>query len=518
MTTKLLATLVLLAGLALGVTSGEAQVPPHYYDVTTFGAACDGSTDDTGAFAAAIAKAAVTEGTIEVPAGKTCRIGGTLNFDNTHGICLAGGSGAPAVSSGDAPFPRLVFTGSAGPLISFAGAGGLCVKNLYLQQTNSSFSGIFFEGAGAAYATFQNLVVRGANTTSCLISLNRVIDSLVDRVHFDNAQVAICGTIDQHSDFSNNITIRNSYFAGQTIGGTMIQNPGAAWTIGSGNYFVLGSGPTGPTVLSTLDCLAISFIGNVVTGSTSGDLLSLPSDCSLIVRGNIFRGNSHMTAIGNMRLGTLVAEGNTFEGVTAFSVSGSSGNCQPTGPSIVNADIGANWYVNSKQGSLFPQAPSMFTTGQGTVVCGDLTSVGSFQANGSVNFGGNLTVGGTLAKKAGAFKIDHPLDPTHKYLSHSFVESPEMENIYDGIVTLDENGEAVVKMPDYFEALNQDFHYHLSCIGGYAPVFIAQEMAGNAFRIGGGKPGLNVSWMVSGTRHDTYANAHRVKVEEDKPQ
>jgi hypothetical protein len=37
---------------------------------------------------------------------------------------------------------------------------------------------------------------------------------------------------------------------------------------------------------------------------------------------------------------------------------------------------------------------------------------------------------------------DHPLDPKNKFLSHSFVESPDMKNIYDGTITLDEHGEA----------------------------------------------------------------------------
>ena len=41
-----------------------------------------------------------------------------------------------------------------------------------------------------------------------------------------------------------------------------------------------------------------------------------------------------------------------------------------------------------------------------------------------------------------SFKIDHPLDPANKYLYHSFVESPDMKNIYDGVVVVDSNGEA----------------------------------------------------------------------------
>ncbi|HZS45939.1 MAG TPA: hypothetical protein VFC63_12620, partial [Blastocatellia bacterium] len=59
---------------------------------------------------------------------------------------------------------------------------------------------------------------------------------------------------------------------------------------------------------------------------------------------------------------------------------------------------------------------------------------------------------GTLSKAAGSFKIDHPLEPDKKYLYHSFVESPDMKNIYDGVVVLDRRGQAVVTLPDWFEA------------------------------------------------------------------
>ena len=105
----------------------------------------------------------------------------------------------------------------------------------------------------------------------------------------------------------------------------------------------------------------------------------------------------------------------------------------------------------------------------------------------------------------------------HKTLSHSFVESPDMKNIYDGVVVLDKNGEAVVVLPDWFEALNRDFRYQLTCIGGYAPVYIAEEIKHNAFKIAGGTPGLKVSWQITGIRHDRWADENRIPVEEDKP-
>ena len=41
-------------------------------------------------------------------------------------------------------------------------------------------------------------------------------------------------------------------------------------------------------------------------------------------------------------------------------------------------------------------------------------------------------------------------------------------------------------------------------------------LANNRFKIAGGKPGGKVSWQVTGVRHDAYANAHRIPVEEDK--
>ncbi len=135
----------------------------------------------------------------------------------------------------------------------------------------------------------------------------------------------------------------------------------------------------------------------------------------------------------------------------------------------------------------------------------------------AARFQGDVAVFGSVSKSGGSFKIDHPLEPASKYLHHSFVESPDMKNIYDGVAVLDENGEATVELPDWFEALNRDFRYQLTCIGRYAPVFIAEEIAGNQFKISGGELGMKVSWLVTGIRQDAWANENRIPIEEDKP-
>jgi hypothetical protein len=131
-------------------------------------------------------------------------------------------------------------------------------------------------------------------------------------------------------------------------------------------------------------------------------------------------------------------------------------------------------------------------------------------------FDGNVGVDGSVTDAVTALKIDHPLDPANKYLSHSAVESPDMMNIYNGVAILDASGEAVVQMPEWFGSLNRDFRYQLTCIGGFAPVYIAEELVNNQFKIGGGRDGLKISWQITGVRQDAWANAHRIQVEQVK--
>jgi len=121
-----------------------------------------------------------------------------------------------------------------------------------------------------------------------------------------------------------------------------------------------------------------------------------------------------------------------------------------------------------------------------------------------------------LSKGGGSFKIDHPLEPENKYLYHSFVESPDMMNVYNGNIILDSNGDAQVELPDWFESLNKDFRYQLTCVGGFAPVYVSEEVSNSMFKIAGGDPGMKISWQVTGIRQDPFANEHRIKVEVEK--
>ena len=134
----------------------------------------------------------------------------------------------------------------------------------------------------------------------------------------------------------------------------------------------------------------------------------------------------------------------------------------------------------------------------------------------TIDTSGNVSIKGNLSKGGGSFKIDHPLDPANKYLYHSFVESPDMMNVYNGNVVTNQRGLATVVLPDYFEALNRDFRYQLTVIGQFAQAIVAREILRNRFTIRTDKPGVKVSWQVTGIRHDAYADAHRIQVEEEK--
>jgi hypothetical protein len=128
-------------------------------------------------------------------------------------------------------------------------------------------------------------------------------------------------------------------------------------------------------------------------------------------------------------------------------------------------------------------------------------------------FDGDVDIRGTLTKMDGAFRIDHPLRPARAYLQHSFVESPDMKNVYDGVVRTDARGYATVMLPSWFQALNERFRYQLTTIGSFARAIVWREVRRNRFAIRTSRPGVKVSWQVTGIRHDAYARAHPLAVE-----
>jgi hypothetical protein len=274
----------------------------------------------------------------------------------------------------------------------------------------------------------------------------------------------------------------------------------------------------GPGAMPSQNGIAINTNGNVGIGTTTpfaklnvnsaGD--AIYAVCTAVAAVGVFGQSTGTSGVGLYGL----ASGSNAEGVHGES-SGSGAAVNGT-----SSSSGTGVYGTSASGYAGYFAGPVLTTGRITANAGISASssgspAGSFLGN--VSISGNLTVSGSVTKSSGTFKIDHPLDPANKFLSHSFVESPDMMNIYNGNVALDDKGEAVVPLPEWFGSLNKDFRYQLTAVGAPAPgLYIAEEIAGNQFKIAGGKRGGKVSWQVTGVRQDAFANAHRTPVEEEK--
>jgi len=130
---------------------------------------------------------------------------------------------------------------------------------------------------------------------------------------------------------------------------------------------------------------------------------------------------------------------------------------------------------------------------------------------------GDLVATGSVNGSSKNFRLDHPLDPENKYLYHASVESSEMMNIYTGNVTTDGSGLATVQLPDWFEAVNADFRYQLTVVGQFAQAIVARKILGHRFEVRTNAPEVEVSWQVTAVRHDAYAKAHPLVVEQEKP-
>ena len=88
--------------------------------------------------------------------------------------------------------------------------------------------------------------------------------------------------------------------------------------------------------------------------------------------------------------------------------------------------------------------------------------------------------------------------------------------MYVGTAVTDDDGVAVIELPEYFDALNRDARIQLTPVGQLALVGAEGEEGGNRFAIRSDKPGVTVSWLVTATRQDPWAEAHRMVVEPEK--
>jgi hypothetical protein len=338
--------------------------------------------------------------------------------------------------------------------------------------------------------------------------------------------------VGEHALYANTSGTENTAMGGESLPANTTGSQNSALGLQALFLNTTGSGNTA----AGLGALQSNTTGtfNVGMGFESGDGNSTGSYNSYLgyQAGPIGDGLTNATAIGayaivgssnSMVLGgtgtnaVKVGIGTTLPGYT-LEVDDSGGN--GAGLAGISSVAGDNAVFGSNTAGFNTSNGGYFVTNSeaGSGVVGVNTAGGyAGYFGGTLRVAGNLLVDGTVSKGGGSFKIDDPIDPANKFLSHSFVESPDMMNIYNGNVTTDAQGFATVTMPEWFEALNGDFRYQLTAVGQFAQAMVATKIKAGKFTIRTDKPHVEVSWQVTGVRHDAWANAHRIPTEEEKP-
>jgi len=387
----------------------------------------------------------------------------------------------------------IVLTGPAGPISGVTAGAGLagggtkgnvtvslltsCASGQVLQWNGSTWVCATTKGSGTITGVTAGADLTGGGTSGT-VTLNldtTKVPQLAANNNFVGNQ-SVTGNLNLASGAFQPVTFNSSNGFGTWLALGNSSSGGHTWNIisaGGGN--AEGAGNLGITDLTGKSTIWLEGNANV-SGSLDAKASNGPSNYSAITaegfsaaRGSGYSGGAGITATGGAGdpvEGTEDGSGGVFTGGSAYCC----GN-------------GIEAYTGS-----------------------DLAGY----------FKGNVYVDGSIAKLSGSFKIDHPLDPANKYLYHSFVESPDMMNIYNGNVVTDANGDAIVPLPEWFETLNRDFRYQLTVIGQFAQAIVASKVANNQFSIKTDKSNVEVSWQVTGIRQDPWANAHRIPVEEEK--
>jgi trimeric autotransporter adhesin len=422
---------------------------------------------------------------------------GNITAGGTGNITAAGelqGAVVNATTGFDIGGTRFAF-GSAASHNAFMGfAGNSTTTGTY--NTASGFEALGFDTTGYENTAIGAIALVSNTTGAYNVAVGQSALS-ASTSGFANTGVgnSAGGTIDGSVLTGKNNTALGTGASFSTGSLTNASAIGANAVVGESNALVLGgiSGVNGQTasvnvgIGTTTPGAALHVIGHSVASGSGLD----GTDGVNSSGGN---GDPKGSPIGTFGGNGIIATGGTgvFDGEAEYG-----------GDGVGGVFSGGNSGNNDTFGEVFERG-----TGDGIDVY-----AGSGQA---AYFQGSVHVQGTLSSSNKEFKIDHPMDPANKYLVHASVESSEMMNIYTGNITTDSEGQAMVQLPEWFEALNTDFRYQLTVIGQFAQAIVTREMKNNQFEIGTSVPNVKVSWQVTGVRQDAYAKANPLRVEEEK--
>ncbi len=342
-----------------------------------------------------------------------------------------------------------------------------------------------FIGDSTIFEDKYSMVGIGTDTPTSKLTVAGMIQTTLGGLKFPDGTVQTTAAVSGLQSVFHNATLTGNGTPGSPLGVAVpLELMGTAGQI---------ENPTLKITTMRNNGIGIIVIGGLGTGaldggqgidSTGGDAPLLSGGNGLISRGGSgFRGGAGVMAEGGNGSGTGNSGGNgvTAEGGVGDGAGKSGGN-------------GIEAYPGPGHNGATAGFAGLF--------------------GGAVEVQGNFNVTGGGTKN---FKIDHPLDPENKYLYHAAIESSEVLNIYSGNITTDENGEALVTLPEWFESINRDFRYQLTVVGQFAQAIVAGKIRDHRFQIKTNAANVEVSWQITGIRSDAAILKHPFKVEEDKP-
>lgn len=260
----------LAAGASAFSSTVEFKGDP-WYDVRSYGAVCNGTTDDTTSIQNAINAAHAAGGaqTVFFPAitGAQCKFTTPLTIYSS--ITLMGGSFGMAFAT-----PGIVYTGTSTPAISCS--SGVCVDskilNLTIAYNNSGFTGtlVNMNSANSGTNLIEGVTFTGGSITTAayLLDISSSSSAVVRYSRFGGTTKMI------NAAGANGAVIAWNSFGGitGTITSTWIDGCANGLTI-DGNTFEFAGLPN--TVTGTiLDCHVTSGAGSHMSGNWIGDMAS----------------------------------------------------------------------------------------------------------------------------------------------------------------------------------------------------------------------------------------------------
>ena len=390
--------------------------------------------------------------------------------------------------------------------------------NMNLTSTSNGNIGLFLEheGTGRAIQWQQD---HATSTAEGLLGFNAGlgIGGYISQTNAANTAIGFgvahagAGT-GLYSDVTGNGTATYSYMRGS--GNAMYSRHDG--TAGYGHHIQL----TNTMATRGSSGLLVQYAGADQTGAGGGNVAEFSHTGNNGTGVEIFMGNPDAAAgptnttsefpalrIDHMATGISATAGISKNALMARS----NGGDATVSIQNLGTEAGLGIYTTT-----LPQVAGGGSTVQSTAIYGQAFSTGIAGGIGMFGYGGDYGVIGYAPSGTGfgiysfsnsgtagtkSFHIDHPLDPENKTLTHFSIESNEVLNVYRGTVALDANGEAVVQLPDYFEAGNTNPSYQLTPVGSPTQPWVKEEVQNNAFVVAGA-PNGKVSWAVYAERND----------------